>query len=132
MANVERIVTHGTFELDGGSWEVDNNVWLVGDDSDIAVSTPRIPPRRSSRRSAGATWWRSPAPAATTTMSLSFPNSAKSLDAPVLLHPADDVLWRITHPIKNFELTRTSTIGSALRAGGSNCSVWVRGSLDFR
>ena len=34
---VEHIVTHGTFELDGGSWEVDNNIWLVGDDSDVVV-----------------------------------------------------------------------------------------------
>ena len=34
---VERVVTHGTFELDGGSWEVDNNVWIVGDDSACVV-----------------------------------------------------------------------------------------------
>ncbi len=34
---VERVVTSGVFELDGGSWEVDNNVWLVGDDSDVLV-----------------------------------------------------------------------------------------------
>ena len=33
MAAIEHVVTHGTFELDGGSWEVDNNIWLVGDDS---------------------------------------------------------------------------------------------------
>ena len=31
------VVTHGTFELDGGSWEVDNNIWLVGDDADVVV-----------------------------------------------------------------------------------------------
>ena len=34
---VERVVTYGVFELDGGSWEVDNNVWLVGDDSEVVV-----------------------------------------------------------------------------------------------
>ena len=34
---VERVVTSGVFELDGGSWEVDNNVWLVGDDSEVLV-----------------------------------------------------------------------------------------------
>ena len=34
---VERVVTAGLFELDGGSWEVDNNVWLVGDDQDVLV-----------------------------------------------------------------------------------------------
>ncbi len=34
---VERVVTSGVFELDGGSWEVDNNVWLVGDDNEVLV-----------------------------------------------------------------------------------------------
>lgn len=34
---VERLVTSGVFELDGGSWEVDNNVWLVGDDAEVLV-----------------------------------------------------------------------------------------------
>ena len=34
---VERVVTSGVFELDGGSWEVDNNVWLVGDYREVLV-----------------------------------------------------------------------------------------------
>jgi hypothetical protein len=34
---IERIVTHGNFELDGGSWEVDNNIWIVGDSSEVIV-----------------------------------------------------------------------------------------------
>ena len=34
---VERVVTSGVFRLDGGSWEVDNNVWLVGDDTEVLV-----------------------------------------------------------------------------------------------
>ena len=29
---VERVLTSGSFELDGGSWEVENNVWVIGDD----------------------------------------------------------------------------------------------------
>lgn len=33
MAPIERVVTHGTFEIDGGSWEVDNNIWIFGNDS---------------------------------------------------------------------------------------------------
>lgn len=37
MAGIDKIVTHGTFKLDGGSWEVDNNIWIVGDDSDVVV-----------------------------------------------------------------------------------------------
>ena len=34
---VDRVLTHGLFELDGGSWEVDNNVWIVGDDRSAVV-----------------------------------------------------------------------------------------------
>ncbi|RFA21153.1 MBL fold metallo-hydrolase [Subtercola boreus] len=36
-ARIENVVTHGTFSLDGGTWEVDNNVWIVGDDTECVV-----------------------------------------------------------------------------------------------
>lgn len=36
-ARIEAVVTSGTFSLDGGSREVDNNVWLVGDDHEVLV-----------------------------------------------------------------------------------------------
>ncbi len=34
---VEHLVTSGTFSLDGGTWEVDNNVWIIGDDQQCVV-----------------------------------------------------------------------------------------------
>jgi glyoxylase-like metal-dependent hydrolase (beta-lactamase superfamily II) len=37
---VEKVVTSGTFALDGGEWQVDNNVWLVGDDEAVMVVDP--------------------------------------------------------------------------------------------
>ncbi|MBY8876324.1 MBL fold metallo-hydrolase [Actinacidiphila acidipaludis] len=36
-ARIEQVVTSGTFSLDGGSWDVDNNVWIVGDDDEVLV-----------------------------------------------------------------------------------------------
>ena len=36
-ARVEKVVTAGTFALDGGEWDVENNVWLVGDDDEVLV-----------------------------------------------------------------------------------------------
>ncbi|XVX20136.1 MBL fold metallo-hydrolase [Actinomycetota bacterium] len=36
-ARIEKIVTSGTFSLDGGTWDVDNNVWIVGDDQEVIV-----------------------------------------------------------------------------------------------
>lgn len=39
-ARIENIVTSGTFSLDGGTWDVDNNVWIVGDDDEVVVIDP--------------------------------------------------------------------------------------------
>ena len=34
---IDHATTEGTFSLDGGTWEVENNVWVVGDDSQCVV-----------------------------------------------------------------------------------------------
>ena len=39
-APIERVITSGTFSLDGGTWDVDNNVWLVGDADGLVVIDP--------------------------------------------------------------------------------------------
>ena len=36
-ARIEHLVTSGSFSLDGGTWDVDNNVWIVGDDDECVV-----------------------------------------------------------------------------------------------
>lgn len=36
-ARVERVVTSGTFALDGGEWAVENNVWILGDDVEVLL-----------------------------------------------------------------------------------------------
>ena len=36
-ARIDQVVTSGQFALDGGSWDVDNNVWLIGDDAEVIV-----------------------------------------------------------------------------------------------
>lgn len=40
-ARIDHAVTTGTFSLDGGTWEVDNNVWILGDDEEcVVIDTP--------------------------------------------------------------------------------------------
>lgn len=39
-AKIQNVVTSGTFSLDGGTWDVDNNVWILGDDSEVLVIDP--------------------------------------------------------------------------------------------
>jgi glyoxylase-like metal-dependent hydrolase (beta-lactamase superfamily II) len=114
MPNIERIVTSGTFELDGGSWEVDNNIWLVGDDSDVVV----FDAAHSAEPIVAAVRGRNVVAVVCThghndhvTVA---PQLGETLDAPVLLHPADDVLWRMTHPDKSFRMVSDDeTLGVA-------------------
>lgn len=44
------------------------------------------------------------------------PQLGAALDAPVLLHPGDEMLWRMTHPDKDF---RTISDGDTLHVAGT-------------
>ena len=35
--SIELVMTDGIFALDGGEWEVTNNIWIVGDDREVIV-----------------------------------------------------------------------------------------------
>ena len=115
MAAIERLVTSGTFELDGGSWDVDNNIWLVGDDTDVIVfdaahvEQPIVDAVRG-RNVIAVVCTHGHNDHITVA-----PELGKTLDAPVLLHPADDMLWRMTHPDKEF---RSFDDGATLSVGG--------------
>ncbi|KXO94539.1 Zn-dependent hydrolase [Tsukamurella pulmonis] len=95
---VENVVTSGQFSLDGGTWDVDNNVWLVGDDSEVVV----IDAAHSAAPIIAAVGGRTVRAIVCThghndhvTVA---PELSERLDAPILLHPGDDVLWEMTHP----------------------------------
>lgn len=36
-ARIDKAVTAGTFSLDGGTWDVENNVWVLGDDQECLI-----------------------------------------------------------------------------------------------
>ncbi|QBS40443.1 MBL fold metallo-hydrolase [Nocardia sp. CS682] len=98
MTNIERVVTSGTFSLDGGTWDVDNNVWLIGDEHDVLV----VDAAHNADAIAEAVGTRNVVAILCThghndhvTVA---PELSTRLDAPILLHPADDPLWRMTHP----------------------------------
>ncbi|MQY26680.1 MBL fold metallo-hydrolase [Nocardia aurantia] len=94
---IDRVVTSGTFALDGGTWAVDNNIWVVGDDSEVVV----IDAAHDAAPIAGAVAGRRVVAVVCThghndhvTVA---PELSTALDAPILLHPGDDVLWEQTH-----------------------------------
>jgi glyoxylase-like metal-dependent hydrolase (beta-lactamase superfamily II) len=99
---IGRVVTHGTFELDGGSWEVDNNIWVVGDDSDVVVFDAAHEAGPIVAAVAGRNVVAVVCTHGHNDHVTVAPELGETLDAPVLLHPADDVLWRMTHPDKDF------------------------------
>lgn len=37
---IEKVVTTGTFSLDGGIWDVENNVWIVGNEKSVIIIDP--------------------------------------------------------------------------------------------
>jgi glyoxylase-like metal-dependent hydrolase (beta-lactamase superfamily II) len=102
---IQRVVTHGAFQLDGGSWDVDNNIWIVGDDTDVVVfdaahdAGPIIAAVRNRNVIAVVCTH------AHNDHITVAPELSAALGAPVLLHPADDVLWQMTHPDKAFQAT---------------------------
>jgi glyoxylase-like metal-dependent hydrolase (beta-lactamase superfamily II) len=113
---IERLVTHGTFELDGGSWEVDNNIWIVGDDSDVVV----FDAAHAAEPILAAVGKRNVVAVVCThghndhvTVA---PELGVALDAPVLLHPADEMLWRVMHPDNDF---RTIADGDTIDVAGT-------------
>jgi glyoxylase-like metal-dependent hydrolase (beta-lactamase superfamily II) len=97
-ARIEHLVTSGTFDLDGGSWDVDNNVWLVGDDSEVVV----VDAAHDADAIAAAVGSRRLVAIVSTHAHNDHIDAAPALaaltGAPVLLHPDDLPLWKQTHP----------------------------------
>jgi glyoxylase-like metal-dependent hydrolase (beta-lactamase superfamily II) len=99
-ARIEKLVTSGTFSLDGGTWDVENNVWLIGDDDEVLVidaahDAEAIKAVVGSRRvnailcTHGHNDHIDAAPAL-----------AELTGAPIWLHPADAALWGLTHQVR--------------------------------
>jgi glyoxylase-like metal-dependent hydrolase (beta-lactamase superfamily II) len=99
---IQRVVTSGTFELDGGSWDVDNNIWIVGDDPNVVVFDAAHTAQPIIDAVAGRNVVAVVCTHGHNDHVTVAPELGEALDAPVLLHPADEVLWRMTHPDKDF------------------------------
>jgi glyoxylase-like metal-dependent hydrolase (beta-lactamase superfamily II) len=97
-ARIEKVVVSGVFSLDGQDFDVDNNVWLVGDDDEVLVidaphdAAPIIEAVGGRRVTAivlthGHNDHISAAPAL-----------REATGAPIWFHPMDRMLWDVVHP----------------------------------
>jgi glyoxylase-like metal-dependent hydrolase (beta-lactamase superfamily II) len=98
MLTLNHLVTSGTFSLDGGTWDVDNNVWVLGDDAECVV----IDAPHDAGAIAAAV-----APRRLTAILCTHAHDdhidaaaalAEATGAPIWLHPADRELWDQTYP----------------------------------
>ncbi|WP_182887164.1 MBL fold metallo-hydrolase [Microbispora sp. H10885] len=97
-ARIDHAVTSGTFSLDGQTFDVDNNVWVLGDDAECVVFDAPHDVKAITDVIAGRRVLAILATHAHDDHVRVAPDLAGATGAPVLLHPADLPLWRLTHP----------------------------------
>jgi hydroxyacylglutathione hydrolase len=97
-ARIDHAVTSGTFSLDGQTFDVDNNVWVIGDDAECVVIDAPHDADAIGRVIGGRRVRAILATHAHDDHVRVAPRLAEATGARVLLHPADLPVWRLTHP----------------------------------
>ena len=97
-ARIDRVITSGIFSLDGGDFEVENNIWLVGNDHEVIV----IDAAHDHQPIVDAVGDRKTVAIICTHGHNDHINVAVALagavGAPILLHPDDTMLWDVVNP----------------------------------
>ncbi len=120
-ARIDHAVSSGTFSLDGETFDVDNNIWVVGDDKEcIVIDAPH------SVEDILAVVGDRTVKAIVCTHAHDdhvrvAPALREATKAPILLHPDDLVLWKLTH---NEELCDGDLAdGQVISVGGVDLKV---------
>ena len=119
---VDHTTTAGTFSLDGGTWEVENNVWVVGDDTEcVVIDAPHdaapILELVGDRRLTHVLLTHAHDDHVTVVPELLEAHP----EAVVALHPDDRVLWDQTHP--DLAPTRDLVDGDVVPVGDVELTV---------
>ncbi|MFD5097320.1 MBL fold metallo-hydrolase [Amycolatopsis thailandensis] len=117
---IDRVVTNGVFELDGGSWNVDNNIWLVGNDDEVVIVDAAHDERAITEAVGGRRVVAVVCTHGHNDHVTVAPQLGEQLDAPVLLHPGDRELWEMTHPGRGF---RSVEDGERIAVAGTDLEV---------
>ncbi|MFE6979568.1 MBL fold metallo-hydrolase [Streptomyces griseus] len=120
-ARIDHLVTSGTFALDGGEWDVDNNVFIVGDDTEAIVIDAAHDPAAIEAALRGRTLRAIVCTHAHNDHIDAAPALAAATGAPILLHPDDLPLWQQTHPDRTPDGTLAD--GQELTVAGTTLTV---------
>ncbi|MDW3217275.1 MAG: MBL fold metallo-hydrolase [Acidimicrobiales bacterium] len=118
---IELVTTDGIFALDGGEWDVTNNIWIVGDDREVMV----FDAAHDHQPIVDAVNGRRVTAIVLTHGHNDHINAATALrdavDAPILLHPDDRMLWDVVYP--NADPDGEVVPGTTLSAGGHEVGI---------
>ena len=97
-ARIDKAVVSGVFSLDGQDFDVDNNVWLVGDDDEVLVidaphDAAPIVEAIGGRKVVAIVLTHGHNDHITAAVDL-----REATGAPIWFHPADRMLWDTVHP----------------------------------
>jgi len=96
-ARIDHTVTSGTFSLDGETFDVENNVWVVGDDEECVVIDAPHDIGPILQLVDGRTVRAVLCTHAHDDHVRVAPALGDAVGAPVLLHPDDLPVWQLTH-----------------------------------
>ncbi|MGH1565382.1 MBL fold metallo-hydrolase [Mumia sp. DW29H23] len=121
MARVDHAVSSGTFSLDGETFDVDNNIWVVGDDTECVVidaphSVDDILAVVGDRRVVAIVCTH-----AHDDHVRVAPALRDRVGAPILLHPDERPLWELTHADVAWDADLED--GAAIEVGGTQLRV---------
>ena len=118
---IDNVVTSGIFTLDGEDFEVDNNIWLVGDDDEVIV----VDAAHDARPIVAGVGSRRVVAVVCTHGHNDHINAAVPLadtvGAPIWLHPDDRMLWDVVWPDRAPDATLAD--GQVIEVGGSALEV---------
>jgi glyoxylase-like metal-dependent hydrolase (beta-lactamase superfamily II) len=121
MTRVDHVVTSGTFSIDGEDFDVDNNIWLVGDDDEVLVVDAAHEAGPIVEAIAGRTVRAIVCTHGHNDHINAAAELAEATGAPILLHPADRMLWDDVHPDRSPDGTLAD--GDVITVGDTELTV---------